>query len=73
MAESTDPAARAFAEALGASYSLNLREADRARCVSALERLLHNFEALLAQKPVRDAEETIAEAEAALAKARGEP
>jgi hypothetical protein len=33
---------------------------------SALERTLSNFEYLLAQKPVRDAAETIAEAQAAL-------
>jgi hypothetical protein len=33
----------------------------------ALERTLANFKALLARKPVRDATETIAEAEAALA------
>lgn len=33
---------------------------------SALERVLHNFELILAHKPVRDASETIAEAMAAL-------
>lgn len=39
--------------------------------LSATERLLSNFRGLLARTPVRDAAETIAEAEAAIAKATG--
>lgn len=37
--------------------------------LSSTERLLHNFKLLLAGKPVRDAAETIAEAESAITKA----
>ncbi|WP_051595223.1 hypothetical protein [Dyella jiangningensis] len=40
--------------------------------LSSNERLLNNFRLLLAGKPVRDAAETIAEAEHAIAKATGE-
>ena len=39
---------------------------ERDRLRSALERTLSNFKFLLERKPVRDAAETIAEAEAAL-------
>ncbi len=41
-------------------------EAENKRLREALDRTLHNFEALLARKPVRDAAETIAEARRAL-------
>ncbi len=41
-------------------------EDENKRLRSALERTLHNFEALLARKPVRDAAETIGEAHEAL-------
>lgn len=40
--------------------------------LSSHGRLLANFRLLLERKPVRDVEETIAEAEAAIAKATGE-
>lgn len=40
--------------------------------LSALERIARNFELLLAQKPVRDVSETLAEVNAAIDKATGE-
>lgn len=47
-------------------------EARLAECHSALDRLLNSYRLLLAQKPVRDATETITEAEAAIDKARAD-
>jgi hypothetical protein len=40
--------------------------------LSALERLEYSYQLLLNRKPVRDVEETLAEVDAAIKKARGE-
>ncbi len=47
-------------------------EADNKALLSAVARMLWNFELLLARKPVREAAEAIAEARAAIRQARGE-
>lgn len=52
--------------ATAAESALSQAQAEVERMRPALERTLHNFKLLLARKPVRDASETIAEAERAL-------
>lgn len=53
----------------GGDFQSPVRDGERERLRTALERVLHNFKLVLSQKSCRDAAETIGEAERALAEA----